>query len=331
MYSKVERDSQMMELVLSAKARSRTKYLANFSFTPPSMAILASDCVKLFDAAKHPVLRNYKKGEVTVYLRDVNISTVNGCDYLFLLLAISDKRRPDEVLSDPAADARRLIAKTGNEGSEYSCHIAIRTTPNKKGGNHYRAAFESVPSFGVYFVSSFLHHLFKLVSVAHGYSRPDPSGAMTANAKQMVNIAVAVALNAVPSEELLRDLRFGHMGEIELSREEEGVTGFDQSQFTKRKKSTLVLVPTSVGLSNKVMDLVNAVCQTGGKKDFSIAKFSFTGSTGQQASVKFDCNTSSVLTDRYIKRKTFVFANPLPSSCDVLHQEFCNELAMWAV
>lgn len=330
MYSKVERDGYMMELVLSAKARSRAKDLATFPFTPPPLATLAADCVKLFKTATHPILRSYKSGDVTVYLRDASILPVNGSDYLFLLLAISDKRRPDEVLSDPLMAARRVISKNTNEGSEYSCHAAIRLTPNKKGGNHYRAAFEAVPSFGVYFVNSYLHHLFKLVSVVNGYSRPDPSGAMKANKKQLVNISAVAALNAVPSEELLRDLRLGHMGEIELSREEDGVAGFDQTQFTTKKKSTLVLVPTTVGLSNKVMDFVKTVCQTGGQKNFSVAKFSFTGNTGKQSSVKFDCNTSSVLTDRYIKRKTFSLSNPLPSSCDALDSAFCDELAVWA-
>jgi len=330
MYSKVERDGYMMELVLSAKARSRAKELIKFQFTPPSMASLAADCVKTFESSSHPILRSYKNGDVTVYLRDASIRLVNGKEYLFLLLAISDKRRPDEVLSDPLMAARRVIEKNTNEGSEYSCHAAIRLAPNKKGGNHYRAAFEAVPSFGVYFVNSYLHYLFKLVSFSNGYSRPDPSGAVKDGKNQTVNITAVVALNAVPSEELLRDLRLGHMGEIELSREEDGVAGFDQNQYTKKRKSTLILVPTKVGLSNKVMDFVDTVCKTGGKQNFSVAKFSFTGNTGKQSSVKFDCNTSSVLTDRYIKRKTFSLLNPLPSSCDALDSVFCNELAAWS-
>lgn len=334
MYSRDERDASMMELVVNVRARSRSKELATFPFTPPTMELLANDCVDFQLNAKRPLVRTYKKGKVATYLLDAKIQTVSGKVYLFLLLAISDQRRPDEVLSDPLANEpavpRRIIEKNNGEGSEHSCHIAISIMPREKNGNQYLAAVESIPHVGLYFINSYIRHLFKFISISNRYSRNDPSGEINDGKYKTVNVFATTNLNGVPSDDLLRDLKKGVLGEIELSKEESAVKGFDQNEFTVPKKTKLLLTPTGKGLNGKVFDVVKTVCSTGALKKYSVAKFTWTGLEGQRSSAKFDCETNSVLTEKYIKRNTFKLPNPLPSSCEKLDDQFCNLLAYWA-
>lgn len=329
MYSSTERDASMMKLVVTVKPRSRKKELLDYPFSQVNMDTVATDCVDIFTHYGRRLFRTYKGGKIITYLRDAKIHSDGSAKYLMLLLAVSDKRRPDEVLSDPKTESRREIRKAETEGSEYSCHVVIRLTPDILGGNHYTMAFEVVPSFGATYVHWYLRYLFRLISTDKHYNKPDPSGARIGKSGSTVPIVLATEVHAVPSDQLLIDLRNGEIAEIELSREVVGIQGFDQASFTREKRSSLLLVPTQKDFSGKVLDAITGVCMTGKKKHFQVAKVKWRSEHGQSLSADFDCDSASVISDRYVKKHTFDLTSPMLASCNEIEPGFSARLAAW--
>lgn len=329
MYLSTERDASMMKLVIKVKPRIRIKELGKFPFSQIPIRTVADDCANIFTKFGRKLLRTYKKGKIITYLRDVKVSQVGQAWYLMLLLAVSDKRRPDEVLSDPEADSRREIRKRTKEGSEYSCHVVIRLAPDKAGGNRYSMAFEVVPSFGVTFISCYIRYLFRFIAMHQEYTLPDPTGARSGKSSISVPVVLATEVHAVPSDQLLKDLNEGALAEIELSREVSGRQAFDQSHFTYEKRSTLLLKPTQKGLGEKALDAITGICTAGKKKHFEIAKVKWRGEEGRQFSANFDCGSGSVISDRYVKKHTFVLTSPMLASCDQIDVDFSTRLSTW--
>lgn len=292
---------------------------------------MAKDCIDLFQTDSAAFKRTYKNGKVVIYLRDAKIESVDGQSYLMLLLAVSDKRKPDEVISDPAVDSRREIKKDSNEGSEQSCHIVIKMTPDKPNGSHYSMAFEVVVSLGATFIHWYLRFMFGHISINRGYKKPNPMGVKSGGQLKDVPIRLVTELHAVPSDQLIKDLKKGELAEIVLSKEIEGVKGFDKDRYTIPKKTSLTLRPVQSTVKGKLLDAIMGVCKAG-KNDYNIAKVSWLAAEGgvkKRFSADFACDSGSVMSDRYVKKQTFILTSSMMASCEAIDGSFSSRLAQW--
>lgn len=328
MWSSIERDAVMMDLLIDAKARSRDTKLTKYPFSTPDLVDVVNDCIVLNQNKQF--MRTYSAGQVTVYIRDICLFN-EAEPYAVFLLALSDKRRPDDVLSNPQKNARRDIPKTESEGNEYSCHIVIRLTPTKKAGHRYRLAYEVAPLIASIYINRFIRFVFKEVSILKGYSRPHPSGkkANQNDADEQVYIRLNTNLHAVPSQELINDLKNGTLGNIELSREGDPVKAWDDNQYTTEKKSVVVLKPSQKAIGDKISDVVDSLCASAKKKNYTIATIHWKTNDGRGTSAKFDCDSASPLDQRYIRRHTFSLSKPLPASCAAIDVPFSKSLIAW--
>ena len=323
MWAETERDVLQMELKVHYKSRRRGV---------PAEALPVPDfsgCAHQLLAMEHPFIRSYQAGAAVVYLADKQINWVGQKAYLTLLLAISDKRRPDNVLTNPLAAQRRQIAKVDGEGSDHSCHVVISLNPSMKGGRYYRAAFEQVPLFSPQYVHRFVRHVFTEVTMKHPITVPHPAGVRAKGGEfEQIPVALKTEFGAVPSEELLRDLENGEFGGIELSREEPGLQKFDDGAFTVDKRSVLYLSPADRHQKPRIMDVVKSVCAKANTKDYSTAKVIWKVN-GRTHTAKFDCDSGSVAENRYIKRHTIALENALPASCDKIDAHLARSMMSW--
>ena len=322
MWSATERDVLQMELRVHYKSRRRG--VPSEGLDAPDFGACARDLI----AMNAKFLRSYQGGNAVVYLADKNIDQVGRRTYLTLLLAISDKRRPDHVLTNPLADQRRQIEKNDGEGNEHSCHIVISLDPVAAGGNCYRAAFEQVPLFSPQYVHRFVRHVFTEVTMKNPRTVPHPAGVRKDGEFEQIPVALKTEFHAVPSTELLRDLENGVLGGIELSREEPGLRKFDDKAFTVDKRSTLLLEPADRRQAPRMMDVIKSVCATANKKSFTTAKVIWKAN-GNQHTARFDCDTASIAESRYIKRHTIVLEAALPASCDKIDAHLARSMMAW--
>lgn len=322
MWSATERDVLQMELRVDY--RSRRRGVPDAGLPEPDFAGCARDLVGMDDK----FLRSYQGGNVFVYLADKEIHQVGGDLFLTLLLAISDKRRPNNVLSNPEADHRREIEKDEGEGNDHSCHIVISLTPTLQGGHCYRAAFEQVPLFSPQYVHRFVRHIFKEVTMKHPRTVPHGAGVRQGGEFEEVPVSLKTEFRAVPSSELLRDLQQGVLSGIELSREEQGRPRFDEKAFTVDKRSTLMLEPTDRRNPPPIMDVIKSVCAKADEKHFTSAKVIWKVN-GRPQTAKFDCDTASIAENRYIKRHTITLQAPLPASCDKIDAHLARSMMSW--
>lgn len=322
MWSSTERDLLQMELRVDYK--SRRKGVPDEGLPAPEFSLYARDLISMEDK----FLRGYQGSTVTVYLKDKEIYRVGGSDYLALLLAISDKRRPDHVLTNPKEDSRREIPKDTGEGNDHSCHVVICLTPSLPGGHGYRAAIEQVPLFSPQYVHRFVRHVFKFVSMSNPRTIPHSAGVRKEGKFEEIPVSLKTEFRAVPSAELVRDLQNGVLAAIELRREERGRTRFDEGQFTVDKRSTLIVEPADRRNPPPIMDVIKSVCATAGERHFETATVRWKVD-GRPFSAKFDCDTAAVAENRYIKRLTVDLKDPLPASCVKIDAHLARSMISW--
>lgn len=322
MWSATERDALQMELRVEYRSRRRTV---------PSGVLPAPDfkaCAEDFSNIEDRFLKQYQAGKAVVYVADKALNNVGRNTFLTILIAISDKRRPDHVLTNPIAEQRRQIEKNDGEGNEHSCHVVINLTPTMEGGHCYKAAFEQVPLFSSQYVNRFIRHVFKQVTMTRPRTVPNPAGVRENGEFEPVPVALKTEFRAVPSEELLNDLKNGVISQIELSREEAGLQKFDEGAYTVDKRSTLLLEPAKNRQMPPISDVIASVCKTASKKEFTTARVRWRAG-GQSHTAKFDCDTASIADNRYIKRHTFVLEAPLPASCDKIDAHLARLMMAW--
>lgn len=322
MWSATERDVMQMELGLDF--RSRKKEIDHGLLPKPDLALISRD---LCAADFVPEVRCYKGGMVRVYLADRSIISVGGNDYLVLLLSISDRRRPNHVLSDPEKALRREIQRNGNEGNDHSCHIVIRQSPTMNGGASYRMAVEQVPLFPLDYIGRYLNRMVRDLSFAKNYSVPHPAGVRENGVPVMVPVRVAAEQRAVPSDELLRDLKNGVLADIELSREIPGAHGFDEHGYTIDRRSSLVVEPRGA-LNVSIPQIIENVFSTARSKAFTIAKVRWKNGD-RTTTARFDCDSGSPLQNRYIKRLSIKLDESLPASCNKIDQHLARRMVAW--
>jgi hypothetical protein len=324
MWSSSERDVFQMELSLSFRSRKRD--VKNEALSVPNFQKIANDIV-FTDFSKD--IRIYQAGTVRLYLKDKKIVDFGGKSFLVMLLAISDKRRPNHVLSDPTSASRREISKEDHEGNDNSCHIVVSLESTLQGGRCYRAAFESVPLFSMLYIQRLIRYLLRRVSIERNYTAANPAGVKEKGEFEQVPVCVVGELKAVPSDELLKDMQKGVLGEIELSREEDGTRGFDENSYTVDKRTTMLLKPVNKNALASVMDIVKSVCTTAEKRHFTIAKVTWKANERSQTA-RFACDTASPIENRYIKRCTFQLPRPLPASCELIDEHLSRSMMSWA-
>lgn len=263
-----------------------------------------------------------------MYLADAKISLSKGKKYLSILVAYSDNRHPDGVVSDPKKNKRRTHSKSADEGDEYSCHLVISMHPILSGGRMFYMAFEQIPRFSTIQLERYLKRIFRVLVAEspENYTFPDPGN--TAFVAELIGYRVKLELSAVPSEQLQKDLESGELGHVELVREMPGVKGWDENNFTVDQRRILVLKPTEKALDANIWDFIKGVCKSGASKHYDFATLRWkAGLRGYTA--KFDCATENMLTTRYVKKAEFNFDYRLPASCEKIDPGFESRLIKW--
>lgn len=330
MRTKLERSALMMELRFKVKPRTKDPKIASYPFSVPPIATIATDSVTM-KAIKQKVERTYKGGEVRTYLIDADIIQHKGLNYLVLLLGVSDKRPPDHVVINTNTKTRRTSGKAKEDADEYSSHIVINLTPNMVNGQCYRVAFEEVPQMQSQYIERYLKNFFKVMSKEKLYHANCPTGQTAPNGgPATVNILLDADLTSVPSDELIAEIQNGVLGEVELSREVAGKKAWDQKGYTVMKSDKLILeAALKKSAVQSVLDLIGSVCETGKAKNFTMAKFNWTTKAGKSKTVRFDCESTSLVTKFFIRRDTFTLKAPMPDSVAAIEKTFSISLANW--
>lgn len=321
MWIATERDVFQMELC--AEYRPRVRELTNHTFPPP----ILSDCCNLILNTEDRFVKSYANGKLKTYLSDKKIKDSNGRKFLVLLISISDQRQPDGVLTVPESNTRREIIKNAGEGSDHSCHVVIEVSPVMQGGRYYRAAIEQVPLFTSTHVNRVVRNIFRKATMDSNLKASDPRGIRVNGEFAKVSVALMTEFKAVPSDELLRDLKNGVLSGIELSQEVPGKVGFDQSNYTYDRTRKILVAPNPV-VQARIMDVISSVCAAAKARNFDTAKVVWKNGT-KTSSAKFDVDTASVAENRYIRRKSIKLRNPLPASCRKIDDYLAEEMIKW--
>ena len=273
-------------------------------------------------------MRLYMGGKTRLYLQSASIVSIGESQFLVCLLAMSDTRRPDQVFTNPVDDERRVLQKLEGEGLDCSCHVVISCNPTQPGSSSYKLAVENVPTFSVSFVARYIRFVFRKLSILRDISVASPTGEMVNGVPEMVSLIVQSELRGVPSGELLNDLENGVLSEIELVREISAGGGWDEGNYVVEKTNKIIVKPRVATSGAFVMQTLRSACAKGVAQQYSTATIRWK-SSGNQKSAKFSCDDVGLLSDRYIKRESFVLADRLPASCEEINPGFARQLSGW--
>ena len=320
-----QREASMMKI--SFYSTSRKRGLSSELLPVPDVQKLANDLVVLTKSLPD-LFQHQTKGGAIMYLRHAQVSKKSTGNYLSMLIAYSDTRHPDGVVSNLKNKKRIVNSKNTDDGDEYSCHIVISLTPILKDGRMFYMAFEQIPRFGGIQLERYLKRIFRTV-VANkqiSYQFPDPED--TSSAGKTVKYSVKIELSAVPSEQLIKDLENGEIGHIELIREAQGSSKWDEKGFTTDKRSILILQPTEKAHKANVMSFIGEICKSGSRKKYDTATLRWKHEK-KGYTAKFDCASENILSTRYVKKSEFSFDYRLPASCDQIDPGFESRLIKW--
>lgn len=320
-----QREASMMKISFSSTSRKRG--LDPKLLPVPDIHLLAADLEELTKLSPE-IFQHQTRGGAVMYLRGAHISSQSKGKYLSMLVAYSDSRHPDGVVSNPKNKKRTVSTKNSEEGDEYSCHIVISLKPIINGGRMFYMAFEQIPRFGGMQLERYLKRIFRTVVSykPNNYCFSNPED--TSSSGSVIKYSVKLELSAVPSEQLIKDLEKGELGQVELIRETPGSAKWDENGFTTDKRSILILQPTEKAFKANVMDFIGEVCKSGAKKKYEIATLRWK-SDRKGYTAKFDCATESMLSTRYVKKAEFSFDYRLPASCEKIDSGFESRLIKW--
>jgi hypothetical protein len=322
-----QREALMMNISMKAKARSRK--FKGVEFPAPGVAQVGEELVQARDEGLifH---KKYHAGQMEIYLQDVSIFEVAGKKYLALLLCLSDKRRPDQVLTDVDGNSRRVFTREDGEGLDHSMHLVISADETLAGSATYRLAVESVPNFSISLAARFIQYLVRKLSTRKDvvFSAHAPNGAMQDNVPVEVPLSLASEVRGVPSDELLQDIENGELSEIELVREVQVPGGWDQGNFVREKKYKLSLKPVLKTEGNVIMQALKSTCARAVAENFETATLRWK-IDDQVKSARFSCEDAGLLSERYIKSASFDLVESLPGSCETVSATFSRQLAGW--
>lgn len=325
MWGADERDIYEMEVLIEYKSRQRN--VRSDALPTPNLAAIALDV--LADVTASTVVRTYMRDTLRAYIVAKDIRTKSGKQFLVLLFATSDKRRPDGVVTDPFSASRREDTKHGDEGSDHSCHIVIALDPTLPGGRRYRVAIEHVPHIPFSFVGRYLKAMLLHLSKVKRYTVPHPAGVKVGGQFKPVPVKVNCEFAFMPSDELVRSLEGGTLGGIELSKERPGNRAFDEGDFTTDKKETLVLKLKKNRVEKaRITDVLGSVFKRAKQESYKTARVSWKTAGGAH-SANFDCETKQPLSKRFVKKETVSLLNRLSASTEKIDDHLSGVMMSW--
>lgn len=320
-----QREASMMKISFCSTSRKRG--VPSELLPVPDTQQLAIDLENL--VKKSPdIFQHQTKGGAIMYLRHAQVLKKPQGKYLSMLIAYSDTRHPDGVISNLKNKKRVIASKNKDDGDEYSCHLVISMTPILDGGRMFYMAYEQIPRFGGIQLERYLKRIFRTVvnNEQNNYHFPDPED--TSSTGKTVRYSVKVELSAVPSDQLIKDLENGEIGRIELIREAPGSKKWDEKGFTTDKRSILILQPTEKAYKTNVMSFIEEICKSGARKKYDTATLRWKHER-KGYTAKFDCSSENILSTRYIKKAEFNFDYRLPASSDKIDPGFESRLIKW--
>lgn len=325
MWGSDERDIYEMEVLIEYKSRQRN--VPSAALPAPDFAAIAFDLVA--DVSASTTVRTYMGDTLRAYIVAKDIRSRSGKNFLVLLFATSDTRRPDGVVTDPFSASRREDTKRGKEGSDHSCHIVIALDPTSPGGKRYRVAVEHVPHIPFSFVGRYLKAMLLHLSKDKGYTVQDPAGVKVAGQFKPVPVKLNCEFAFMPSDELVRSLESGTLGGIELSKEMPGNRAFDEGNFTTDKKEKLVLeLKKSKVEKAAIVDVIRSVFKSAEEKSYKTARVSWKTAGGMH-SAEFDCQTQQPLSKRFMKKETVKLLNRMAASSEKIDDHLSGVMMSW--
>lgn len=325
MWAANERDIYEMEMVV--EYRSRAKGVFSSSLPIPDLQKIAQDVSD--DDTTSATVRTYMNDSLRAYLADKKITKSGGESFLVLLFSVSDKNRPDGVVTDPFSDSRREERKQGDEGSDHSCHIVISLSPTRPGGKCHRVAIEHVPNISFSFVFRYLKWFFAQLSRDRSYTVDHPAGVKQGGGFKQIKARVNCEFRSVPSDELVQSLQNGEIGEIELVKEIDGLTAFDEKAYTTDTREKLLLkLQKRNTASARVLDVLGSVFRKAEEKKYKTARVTWKTS-GVGHSANFDCGTAEPISKRYMKKVTVPLAKRLSASCETVDSHLSGVMMKW--
>jgi len=263
------------------------------------------------------------KSEI-IYLADLNVDPART--RAVLLINVSDKAAADTVYSAPERGHRRVLAKVGDEGSDYSAHVVIRLNPQD---GAYLTILELTPGLASGKIGRYLTHLFKFCSRIDraAFTQPHPNNAVDRQGRPIMVVTRHVAqLDGHPSDDLLRDLDAGTLSSIELIDKRNENLPWDAAGRTKEVARTILLKPGQIAGTN--LDRIRDALTRGHRNHYREARVRFRTQSSIGRSVLLETEHMNLANDsKFVKKeKLDGFLNPLDASHDVINNELMQRM-----
>lgn len=239
-------------------------------------------------------------GDGTMLVGGVEIDDVN--DVVVLLVRLSDKSSPNSVYSDPSARTFREHRKTGNQGSDFGCHVIISLTAERNLPNVYTCAVERVPGLSSDLVRRLLS---KFLNIEYNqdpdaFTYPDPAGGLNrAGQARTARCCPHIELRGRPSTAFIDDLNRGRLTGITLIKSEP-VMPIGGAAYLVKKSSELKLDIDHNSLpANLWNGLRGAFRQNAAAYPAARVTYKLPGGS-RQVSVEIDAANGTLLSDAYV-------------------------------
>lgn len=242
------------------------------------------------------------------------------------LINKSDTTVADPVLSNPKNNERRTIEKEPNEGQDYSSHILIITNDNDP--SQALALIEHCQGLGISTIKYTLESIMKNAEqiCPDKFTRNHPNGEIDQEGKsKKYNVKHSFIFKAHPSDAFKNDINNGTIRSIELIRDREKHSEFDEDSHFVEKYSTLCIKPAdNKSLVGRGYVALKKLFSSK-KDDYDRARIKFKTPEGMERSIEYDFYSPT--SHEYIKKyRIDNFAEELKSSYDAIYNPIVEKM-----
>lgn len=224
-------------------------------------------------------------------------------NFIVLLIRISDKRAPNSVYSDVAANTFQEHLKHGNLGADFACHVIISTAPEINKANVYTCVIEKVSGLPASFIqrmlSKYLNMEFK--SNPNFYTYPAPGARFKRDGTPRLEKCLPhVEMRGRPSDTLINDINNGKITGVTLIRSE-NVTPVAGAAYLEKQSTELKL---SINDDLAPAQMWNALrnFMSGQSRNYPTAKVAYKlPNSNKSVTVEFNTQNGHPLEELYVE------------------------------